>query len=825
MQNFAAASLTSLLLTGAIAACPTELQQKQGLAKESELGWPSWRGPFGTGKADAGSPPTNWAEATEDTPARNIAWKTKVEGLGLSSPIIWQDRIYVTTAIATDRPGIADVDLTAQDLRAAPRPTVIYEFAVIAINREDGSITWQKKLAEAVPHEGGHRTNSHASSSPVTDGQYIYASFGSHGLYCLNIEGELIWTKQMGKMSTRRQYGEGSSPTLYGDRLIVNWDHEGDSFLAVLDKRTGKELWRQTRDEVTSWSTPIVAEVDGRPQVIVNATSASRGYDLQNGQVIWSLSGMTVNCIPIPIHEKGIVYLMSGYRGKMLQAVSLAGATGNLEDSKNVLWKHTRSTSYVPSAALADERLYFVRGNTAVLSCLNSMTGDVCYEGQRLPGLREVYASPVCANGRIYITSREGVTIVIKSGSTFEQLAVNQLNDEVDASPAIIGNAIYLRGRQYMYCIAQNAKPETSQRLPVKEANQITPNEFSYRSIGSLGEATERTASLSIGDIDGDDDMDLIVANGRHWPGQNKVFLNDLKNGGQGTFDVHHDLDAEQSTSYTAALGDIDGDGDLDVVVGNDKQPSYVMLNNGAGKFIRGATVGPISNTRSVTLADLDGKQGIDVILTNRREANLVCFNDGRGGFTRMTRFGEKSDATINVAAADFDGDGDLDLAVANREGQQNRVYVNDGNGEFAQSRTYGTGSDMTRGVAIADIDGDGHLDIINANIGQANAVYFGNGSLQFERSLQFGQNARSYAVVAADMNSDGRIDIAIANVKERNAVYLQRADHTFDKIPFGPATSVTYGLLASDWNGDGLPEIATANSDGRNILYQLHRR
>lgn len=731
----------------------------------------------------------------------------------------------MTTAIATDRPGIAAADTVAQDLRAAPRPTVIYEFAVIAINRNDGSIAWQKKLTEAVPHEGGHRTNSHASSSPVTDGEHIYASFGSHGVYCLDFEGEVIWAKMIGTMSTRRQYGEGSSPALHGDRLIVNWDHEGDSFLVVLNKHTGQEIWRQPRNEITSWSTPIVVEVNGRTQVIVNATSASRGYDLQSGEIIWSLSGMTVNCIPIPIHDNGIVYLMSGYRGKMLQAVSLAGATGDLTGSDHLLWRHTRSTSYVPSAALYEQRLYFVRGNTAVLSCLDSMSGEVLYEGQRLPGLREIYASPVCADGRVYFTSREGVTIVIKSGATFEQLAVNRIDDEVDASPAIIGDSIYLRGRQYMYCITSDKESNVDRQTLKKKAAAAPAKQFSYRRIGSLGDASERTASLSIGDIDGDEDLDIVVANGRHWAGQNKIFLNDLKNGGRGTFSTQQILDTDKSTSYTAALGDIDGDGDLDAVVGNDKQPSYVMLNDGKGKFERGAVVGPISNTRSVTLADLDGKDGIDVIFTNRREANRICFNNGHGGFTRMTTFGDTSDATINVSAADFDGDGDLDLAVANREGQQNRVYINNGTGDFKESTTYGTGSDMSRGVTIADIDGDGHLDILNANIGHPNAIYYGDGSLRFDRSTPLGHEAKSYAILAADLNCDGLLDIAVANIKEPNAVYLQRADHTFVRVPFGPATSVTYGLIAKDWNDDGFPEIATANSDGRNWLYQLQVR
>jgi outer membrane protein assembly factor BamB len=813
--------LAPLALTSIAAALP------QGTAD-----WSSWRGPLGSGSAPAGSPPTHWSEKTKEAPAKNIAWKVEIPGLGISSPIVWQDRIYLTTAIATDRPGAPDAALEPPDQRAVPQPKVVHEFAVLAIDRRDGRIIWQKKLADAVPHEGGHRTNSHASSSPVTDGEHIYANFGSRGVHCLDMAGEVIWSKSLGAMRTRRQYGEGSSPAVYGDRVIVTWDHEGDSFLVTFDKRTGEELWRQPREEVTSWSTPVVVEVDGRTQVVVNATTASRGYDLHSGDVVWSLPGMTVNCIPIPIYAYGIAYLMSGYRGQMLQAVRLAGATGDLQGSKNVVWKHTRSTSYVPSATLLNGRLYFLRGNSAVLSCLDAKTGNVLYEGQRLPGLRQVYSSPIGADGRLYVTSRDGVTIVIADGPKFEQLAVNRLDDEVDASPAVIDDKIYLRGRRFLYCIAHDGSATGSPKRDASDSDKSTGKSsdeiaapISYRRISSLGDATARTASVSIGDVDGDGDLDLVVANGRHWPGQNELFLNDLANNGNGSFSKQLRLGTEQSTTYTAALGDIDGDGDLDVIVGNDRQPSHVMRNDGKGHFVRGKDVGKISNTRSVTLADLDGQHGLDVILTNRNEANLICFNDGNGGFTRYGTFGEAGHATINVAAADLDGDGDLDIAVANRNRQQNHIYINDGHGAFEQTKPYGTGVDRTRGIAIADFDGDGHLDLINANIGEPNAIYFGDGTGRFPRSLTFGGAQNSYAIATGDVDGNGRLDIIAANADGPNAVYLQHRDGSLRAIPFGAMNGRTYGLVVADWNGDGLLEIATANSDGKNHLYQLDRR
>lgn len=442
--------LAPLLLSGILTALP-QVGRSSASEKQTKTtpGWPSWRGPSGTGCATKASPPTEWSEQ------KNIKWKVPVPGLGISSPIIWGDRIYLTTAIETDRKGSAGDNLEAQHRLAAPRPTAFFAFVVLALSRTDGRVIWKRKVAETVPHEGGHSTNSHASCSPITDGKHVWANFGSRGLYCLDSAGKVVWSKKLGVMRTRRQYGEASSPALYGDRLIVNWDHEGDSFIVVFDKRTGNELWRRPRDEVTSWSTPIVVPVGGRPQIIINATTATRGYDLEKGDVIWSLSGMTVNCIPIPIHVDGVVFVMSGYRGKMLQAVELANAKGKLDGGASVLWSHERSTSYVPSGLLYDGRLYFLRGNTAVLSCLDARTGKVHYEGQRLRGLGSIYASPVCANGRIYITSRKGVTMVIDHGSEFAKRAMNELDDAVDASLAIVGDEIYLRGHEYMYCIAE----------------------------------------------------------------------------------------------------------------------------------------------------------------------------------------------------------------------------------------------------------------------------------------------------------------------------------------------------------------------------------
>ncbi|MAE75932.1 MAG: hypothetical protein CMJ85_03565 [Planctomycetes bacterium] len=439
-------ALCSLVLTGVVLT---------RAAAQDSPSWTGWRGPLGTGVAPGGNPPTEWGED------KNIRWKVAVPGNGHSTPIILGDRIYLTAAIATDRtPGDAGEEQAQGNARRGGfmnrrSPTKVHEFIVVALDRKDGKLVWRTKVTEAVPHEAGHRTASQASNSPLTDGERIYAYFGSRGIHCLDMQGKVQWSKQLGKMRTAAGFGEGSSPALYGDTLVVNWDHEGDSFVVAFDTRTGKERWRTPRDERTSWSTPLIVEVSGKPQVIISASYLTRAYDLETGKVVWACEGLTGNCIPTPMHANGIVYVMSGFRGFALQAIKLEGSEGDIDFSEQIKWTHNAGTPYTPSGLVHDGLLYFLRSNNAILSCLDAKTGKVHYEGQRLRGMRTVYASLVGAGGRVYVTSRGGTTKVIKLGAEFEELASNDLEDTFDASAAIVGDELYLRGKEHLYCIAR----------------------------------------------------------------------------------------------------------------------------------------------------------------------------------------------------------------------------------------------------------------------------------------------------------------------------------------------------------------------------------
>ena len=414
--------------------------------------WHQWRGPTASGVAPHGKPPLRWGED------RNIKWKVRIPGQGSATPIVWKEHIFILTAIETEKKIDRPPPQTSSRLLTVRKdpPANYYKFVVMALDRETGHTRWQRTAAELVPNEGHHRDHGYASGSPTTDGKYVYASFGSQGIYCYDFEGNLQWKRDLGQMRTRMGWGEGASPTLHNGRLVVNWDQEDQSFLTVLDAKTGKTLWRVDRDEATTWSTPLVVEHDGVEQLIVSATNRVRGHDLATGELLWQCGGQTTNVIPSPVMLDGTVICMSGFRGAAAYAIPL-DARGDVTDTDKIVWQHDRGTPYVPSPLLYGERLYFTKSNKSVLSCLNARTGEPLLEKKRLPDLKSIYASPVGADGRVYFTGRDGTVLVIKHQPELEVLAVNKLDDRIDASAAIVGPQMFLRGKKHLYCIEEPA--------------------------------------------------------------------------------------------------------------------------------------------------------------------------------------------------------------------------------------------------------------------------------------------------------------------------------------------------------------------------------
>jgi outer membrane protein assembly factor BamB len=330
----------------------------------------------------------------------------------------------------------------------------VYRFVILCLDRQTGKVLWQQAPREEVPHQGHHPSEGNFSPcSPVTDGQHVYAYFGSRGLHCYDMAGNLKWQKDFGRMQTKMSFGEGSSPALHGDTIVVNWDQEGGSFIVALDKDSGKELWRQPREEETTWATPLVVEYNGQAQVVTSGTNKVRSYDLKTGRQVWEADGLTANVIPSPVAAGDAVYAMSGFRGHKVVASRL-GRTGNLEGTDAIMWSLDKGTPYVPSPLLYNDRLYFLADNNAVLSCVDAKTGKVLIDAKRIEGMRGVFASPVGAGGRIYVVGKDGTAVVLKQSDTLEVLATNRLEDKFDASPAVVGKELFLRGHEYLYCLA-----------------------------------------------------------------------------------------------------------------------------------------------------------------------------------------------------------------------------------------------------------------------------------------------------------------------------------------------------------------------------------
>ena len=422
-----------------------------GQAGDPLAQWGQWRGPLATGVAPRAAPPVEWSET------KNIRWKTKLPGLGHSSPVVWGDLVFVTTAEMTGAKK-PFTGVTPDGAHNNMNPLSDLRYAVLAIDRKSGALAWRQTVATRQPHESTHESATWASNSPVTGGEHVIAFFGSNGLYCLDTGGRLVWKKDFGDMRVKHGHGEGASPVLHGETVVVNWDHEGASFIVALAKRTGEELWRQPRDEVTSWATPIVVTHDGQAQVVVSGTRRVRGYDLKTGAVIWEAGGLPGNIVASPVGADGMVFAAGSYEKQTLLAIRLTGAKGELAGTQQIAWQKNRSTPYVPSPLLYDGWLYYLRHYQGVLSRVNAKTGDEPSGPFRLGSVFNIYSSPVAAAGRIYVTDRNGKTLVISNDPEPKSLTLNKLDDRFSASAAMGGDAIFLRGEKFLYCIAKEIK-------------------------------------------------------------------------------------------------------------------------------------------------------------------------------------------------------------------------------------------------------------------------------------------------------------------------------------------------------------------------------
>jgi len=420
------------------------------LALAAEPHWAQWRGPDGQGIARDPGVLLEWS------PTKNVLWKTAVPGRGHSSPVVWGDRIFLTTAVEGDVvPGAKPVkhllegqDFVHPDGVGADRSQTL---KVMALDAGTGRIVWERTAWEGAPYDTRHRRGSFASPTPVTDGTLVYAYFGAEGLYVYDFHGKAKWNWKTGGIASVG-VGVGTSPVLHEGVVILQCDEDNGekSFIVGLDRNTGKQVWRTARNIEVSWATPVLVKSGGRDELVTAGSQSIIGYDPTTGRELWRMKGLASNAVPSPVAGDGVVVLSSGYPTKIAVAVRPGGSGDVTAD--HVLWRYDKGTAYVPSPILVGGLLYLVT-DKGLVSCLDAKTGKVHYEGGRPPVGASYMSSPVAVAGHLLLSSMDGDTVVLKAGTTHEIVRSNPLGEPIAASPAVVAGRIYIRGEHHLFAI------------------------------------------------------------------------------------------------------------------------------------------------------------------------------------------------------------------------------------------------------------------------------------------------------------------------------------------------------------------------------------
>ena len=426
----------------------------RALDPSADARWPGWRGANGQGVAAGAKVPLEWSET------KNIVWKTELPGRGHSSPIVWGDRIFVTTAVEGELvPGSPRMKHPMPDGTDFRHPDAMgddhrHAFKVLAVDARDGKIAWERTAWEGVPVDSRHKRASFASATAVTDGERVYAYFGTEGLYAYDFAGTLAWKFAPGVVGSA-SVGLGTSPVLYNDLVILLCDEENGekSFIVGLDRRTGKEVWRTARNIELSWATPVVVSANGRDELVTAGNEANIAYDPATGKELWRTKGLLNNAVGTPLVGDGVVVIYSGYPDKISMAVK-PGGSGDVTDK--VLWRYTKGSAYVPSGILYEGLVYLLT-DKGLVTCLDAKTGAVVYEGQRPPVPANLMASPVAVDGRLLLMSQDGDTFVVTAGPKFAVERTNPLGEPISASAAVVGGRLYIRGEKHLFAIGAPA--------------------------------------------------------------------------------------------------------------------------------------------------------------------------------------------------------------------------------------------------------------------------------------------------------------------------------------------------------------------------------
>ena len=424
--------------------------------------WPQWRGPGGHGISTEKDLPTEWAPATGDKPAVNIKWKIEIPGRGHSSPVVAKNLVFVTTSIKGEEvPGReAPVHLDFQKKPGYLHPDAVdvefkHALKVFAVDAKTGKVAWERTAYDGVMFDDRHRKNTFASSTMVVDDERAYAFFESLGLYAYDFKGKLLWKKDLGPI-IKAGLGPGTSPIIYKDLIILQCDQEmgNGSAIVALNRQTGNDVWRANRENRRSWATPLIINSGARDELIASGAEVVIAYDPATGKELWRANGTQSHPIPSPVTTKGLVFLTAGSSSKVVMAMK-PGGSGDLKDSKELLlWRYNKGAAYVPSPIALGDYLYLV-SDAGVMTCLDAITGQLKYEGGRVPVPGTFFASPIAFDNKILLTSEDGDSFVIKAGPVHEVLRTNSVGEPVYASPAVANGNIFIRGDKHLFAIGK----------------------------------------------------------------------------------------------------------------------------------------------------------------------------------------------------------------------------------------------------------------------------------------------------------------------------------------------------------------------------------
>ena len=415
--------------------------------------WPQWRGPDGNGVTTAPNMIIEWGAN------KNIKWKTPVPGRGHSSPIVWGNYIFLTTAIEGEAIPNAKGPMRVEDYGpSGVHPDGIgvdhkQTLKVLAYDANSGKMLWERTAFDGQVFDYRHRKASYASPTAATDGKVVVAYYGPEGVYAYDFKGKLLWKQDVGKLGGA-SVGTSASPLIYKNLVIVQCDADlvKNSFIVAFDTKTGKEVWRAIRDEFVGWASPTLAPNGNSAELLTSGMKSIVAYDPATGKELWRTKGLESNAVPTPVYGNGMAFIVSGYPTKITYAVKL-GSKGSLNES-DLAWKYNKGSAYVPSPIAYGNYLYLMT-DRGILTALDAKTGAVAYEGGRLPVPATFTASPVAFGGNIFLTSEDGDTFVIKAGPKHEVVGTNSLDEPVYASPAVAGGRIYMRGERNLYAIGK----------------------------------------------------------------------------------------------------------------------------------------------------------------------------------------------------------------------------------------------------------------------------------------------------------------------------------------------------------------------------------